>query len=302
MAGLSIVMAGSSGFLGSHLRAELDRRGHRVTRLVRRPAAADDESTWDPYADELDPDLIAGADVVVNLAGAPTVGNPHSRKWARELRESRLRTTGLLSETIAAAARAGGAPAFVAANAVGWYGDHGPAVLTEDADTRGHSMMTALCRDWQAATGPAVAAGARVVVLRTAPVMDRRIAPLKQLRLLYLAGAGGRVGSGRQHMPMVSLRDWVAATSYLIEHRTASGPVNVCCTTTPTNAEFTDALAKALHRPSFATVPAPVLKVAAGPLSPELLSSMNLRPQALLDLGYEPADPDVIAVLASGLS
>ncbi|MDZ5622356.1 TIGR01777 family oxidoreductase [Nocardioides sp. HM23] len=296
---LHVVMAGSSGFLGTHLREELERRGHRVTALVRRPAAGPDESRWDPDAGEVDRDLVASADVVVNLAGSPTIGNPHSKKWSTALRHSRVRTTGLLAEAVAAAPQP---PYFVAGNAVGWYGDHGAAVLTEAADSRGHTLMIDVCRDWQAAARPAVDAGGRVVVLRTSPIMDKSSAPLQQLRLLFKAGLGGRLGNGRQHMPMISLRDWVGATSYLVEQTTADGPVNLSCVTTPTNAEFTEALAQWLHRPAVATVPAPVLKVAGGRLSPELLGSMNIRPQALLDLGYEFADPDVSAVLASGLS
>ena len=103
-------------------------------------------------------------------------------------------------------------------------------------------------------------------------------------------------------MPMISLRDWVGAAAYLTEHPTADGPANLCCVDTPTNAEFTRVLADSLHRPAFAAVPAPIIKVAAGRVSPELLGSMNTRPQALLDLGYEFEDPDVNAVLASGLS
>ncbi len=193
-------------------------------------------------------------------------------------------------------------PYFVAGNAVAWYGDHGSAALTEAADSRGHSLMTDVCRDWQAAAQPAVDAGGRVVFLRTTPIMDRSSAPLQQLRLLFKAGLGGRLSSGRQHMPMISLRDWVGATSFLVEHPTAEGPVNLCCVSTPTNEEFTEALARQLHRPAIATVPGPVLKIAAGRLAPEVLGSLNVRPQALLDLGYEFADPDVDAVLASGLS
>ena len=299
MGAMSIVMAGSSGFLGTHLRKELERRGHRVTALVRRPTDLPDESSWDPDAGDVDEKLVASADVVVNLAGSPTIGNPHSRKWSTALHDSRVNTTTVLAEAIAAAPEP---PYFVAGNAVAWYGDHGPAELTEAADSRGHSLMTDVCRDWQAAAQPAVDAGGRVVFLRTTPIMDRSSAPLQQLRLLFKAGLGGRLSSGRQHMPMISLRDWVGATSYLVEHPTAEGPMNLCCVSTPTNEEFTEALAKRLHRPAIATVPGPVLKVAAGRLAPEVLGSLNVRPQALLDLGYEFADPDVDAVLASGLS
>ncbi|KAA1426484.1 TIGR01777 family oxidoreductase [Nocardioides antri] len=297
--GLHVVMAGSSGFLGTHLTAELDRRGHSVTALVRRPSERPDESSWDPYEGKVDRALVAGADLVVNLAGSPTLGNPHSQKWATALRESRVRTTEVLAGAIAAAPEP---PAFLAGNAVAWYGDHGPAQLTEAADSRGHSLMTSVCREWQAAAQPAVDAGARVVFLRTSPIMDRSAPPLQQLRLLFKAGLGGRIGSGRQHMPMISLGDWVGAAAYLAEHPIVSGPVNMTCVETPTNAEFTRALASALHRPAFATVPGPVIKLGAGRAASELLGSLNTRPQALLDLGYQFADPDVTAVLASGLS
>jgi hypothetical protein len=296
---LHVVMAGSSGFLGTHLREELEQRGHRVTSLVRRSAELADESRWDPAGGQVDGDLVASADVVVNLAGSPTLGNPRSGRWSRALHDSRVQTTRTLADAVAAAPDP---PLFLAGNAVAWYGDHGSAVLTEAADTRGHTLMTTVCRDWQAAARPAIDAGARVVFLRTAPVMDTSSAPLKQLRLLFKAGLGGRLGNGRQHMPMISLRDWVGAAAYLAEHPTASGPVNMCCVRTPTNAEFTRALAEALHRPALATVPGPVIRVAAGRVAPEVLGSLNTRPDALIELGYEFADPDVTAVLASGLS
>lgn len=295
---LAIVLAGGSGFLGSHLRDALETRGHTVTSLVRRPARTG-ESTWDPYADALDRDLVAAADVVVNLAGSPTAGNPHSKKWARDLRQSRVTTTRVLAEAIAAAEAP---PAFLAGNGISYYGDHGDQVLTEASDTRGHALLTDVTREWQAAADPAVDAGSRVCVLRTAPVMDHRAAPLKQLRLLFKAGLGGRLGSGRQHMAMISLRDWVGGVVHLAEHESASGPFNLCCVETPTNAEFTKALGAALSRPSFVAAPGPVLKVAAGEMGPELLGSLNVRPAALQAAGYTFLDPDVHAVVASGLA
>jgi uncharacterized protein (TIGR01777 family) len=299
MASLSIVLAGGSGFLGTHLREELLRRGHTVTTLVRRTAAGPAESTWDPYAGQVDRELVATADVVVNLAGSPTAGNPHSAKWARELRESRVTTTRVLAEAIAAAETP---PAFLAGNGISYYGDHGSQVLTESSDSRGHALLTQVTREWQAAADPAVAAGARVCILRTSPVMDRRAAPLKQLRLLFRTGLGARLGDGRQHMAMISLRDWVGAVAHLAEHPTASGAFNLCCAETPTNGEFTKALAQALSRPAFALVPKPLLKVGAGEMAPELLGSLNVRPAALEAAGYEIQDRDVHAVLRTGLA
>jgi uncharacterized protein (TIGR01777 family) len=237
--------------------------------------------------------------VVVNLAGAPLIGNPHSKSWAEAVRTSRVATTSTIATTIAAVAEP---PALVNASGVSWYGDHGSAVLTESSDSRGHALLTRVCREWEAAAQPAIGAGARVVLLRTAPVQDRTNPPLQQQRLQFKAGLGGRLGNGHQHTPLISRRDWVGAVAFLVEHPTASGPVNLCSPTTPTNADFTRTLAGLVHRPAFFAVPSPVLKVAAGAMSDEVLGSMNLRPQALLDLGYQFEDPDVAAVLATGLS
>lgn len=295
----TVVIAGASGFLGRHLSERLVERGHSVIALARRPTSAPDESSWDPYAGVYERDVIERADVVVNLAGAPTIGNPHSRKWARELRESRLTTTRVLAEAIADSTRR---PAYLAGNAIAWYGDHGDEVVTEASDSRGDSMMTSLCRDWQAAAGPAADAGARVCFLRTAPVMDRSAAPLKQLRLLTKLGLGARLGDGRQRMAMISLRDWVGGAVHLVEHDEVSGPVNLCCPTTPTNAEFTEALARTLDRKALLVAPGFAVKAGAGPVAGEVLGSIDLRPGVLEDSGYTFSDRTVHEVVRAGLA
>ncbi len=296
---MHVVVGGASGFLGRHLIEALRAQGHTTTSLVRREATADDESRWDPASGQVDAQVVEDADVVVNVAGSPTIGNPYSKRWARNLRESRVTTTATLAEAIAAAERK---PAFLAGNAIAVYGDHGDAQVTEAGDSRGHTLMTEVTRVWEAAAQPAVDSGARVCVLRTSPVMDRESEPLNLLRRLFRLGLGGKVGAGGQYFPMVSLRDWLAAVVHLAEHPELSGRFNLCCPQTPTNAEFTRALAGAVGRPAFIPVPSPAIRLGAGPLAPELLGSVNLVPQALLDAGFEFHDRDVTAVIAAGLA
>jgi uncharacterized protein (TIGR01777 family) len=269
-----------------------------VTGLTRRPDPGPGEVTWDPYAGSLDQGVVEAADVVVNLAGSRLFGIPQTQKWQRALHDSRVVTTRVLAEAIARADRP---PAFLANNATAYYGDHGEEVVTEASESHGDAFMTRVTRDWQAAADPAVEAGARVCVLRTAPVLARGGDTMRILTPLFRLGLGTRLGDGGQRFPVVSMRDFVGAATLLLEHDTASGPFNVCCPETPTNAEFTEAFARTVHRPAFLAVPRRVLALGAGPAAPELLRSMDLRPAALLELGYRFEDPDAAAVMASAL-
>ncbi len=296
---MRVIIAGASGFLGTHLTEHLRVHGHEVTTLVRRAPESPRESQWNPASGAVDGELIAQAHAVVNLAGASVAGNPHSKAWADEVLSSRVSTTSVLAEAIAAAERP---PAFLAGNGISFYGDHGTMPVTEESDSRGQALLTRVAREWEAAANPAREAGARVCVLRTAPVMDRTSPPLKQLRLLFRSGLGARLGSGEQYFPMISLRDWIGAVSYLIESRDVSGSFNLCCPSTPTNAEFTRVLAKAVGRRAFLAAPAAVIRVAAGDMAPELLGSVNARPAALERAGYDFEDEDVREVLAAALA
>lgn len=296
---MQIVMAGASGLLGTALAERFRASGHEVTRLVRRPTSAPDESTWDPDAGTVDRSVIEAADVVVNTAGRPLVGNVHSSKWEREVLDSRVRTTGTLAAAIAAA---GTTPAYLVSNGIAYYGDHGDQVVTEDSPSLGDGFLTRVTREWQAAADPAAEAGARVCVLRTAPVATRSN-PLYRMQLpLFRLGLGTRMGNGRQYTPLISLRDWVGAVAHLAEHESASGAFNLCCPVTPTNPETTTALAHAVRRPAFLAAPSPILRVAAGPMAPEVLNSVNLRPAALVREGYTFQDAGVREVFATMLS
>lgn len=295
---MRIVIAGSSGYLGRELTTRLRTDGHEVIRLVRRPPGAADERQWDPHVGALGTEVVDGVDVVVNLCGSPLLGIPYSPAYQRRLRDSRVTPTRLLAEAIARSERPA---AMVNANGSSGYGDHGCDEVTEDSERRGQEPLARIGREWEDAATPAREAGARVCVMRTAPVMTRGSEAMRFLVPLFRLGLGARLSSGRQYFPIVSQRDRLEATIFLIESSMAAGPFNVCCPVTPTNAEFTDELAAALHRRVFLGVPAPILRAGAGPMAGELLRSMNLRPAALEAAGHPFRDRDVRAVLAGAL-
>lgn len=295
---MRFLVAGGSGFLGSHLTGHLRGRGHNVTVLTRSTTTSAGQATWDPSAGSVEQTLIDDADVVVNVVGSPLFGNPHTRGWRERMLSSRVTSTRVLAQAIARADRP---PAFLAGNGSSYYGDHGDHPVTEESQSRGEAFMTHVTREWQVAADPAVAAGARVCILRTAPVMTRGGEAMRVLVPLFRLALGARLGDGRQFFPLVSLRDWVGAVTMLAEHDSASGPVNICCPETPTNAEFTREFARLVGRPAFLFAPAPLLRLAAGPAAPELLRSLRLMPHALNELGYEFRDRDVTSALAAGL-
>ena len=190
---------------------------------------------------------------MVNLAGTPTIGNPHSKKWARNLRESRVTTTRVLAEAIASSDRK---PAFLAGNAIAWYGDHGDEVVTEQTESTGNSLLTQVTREWQGAAGPAVDAGARVCFLRTSPLMDRRPPRSSSCGCSSSSGCGARLGDGKQRMAMISLRDWVGggrAPGRARRRRRSGQPVLPA--DADQRASSREALAEALDRKAFLAGP-----------------------------------------------
>jgi hypothetical protein len=296
---MRVVIAGASGFLGTAWRDHLARQGHEVVRLVRGEALSANESQWDPYAGRVEPEVIASADVVACLSGSPLAGNPHSARYRATLRASRVRSTATLAEAIARSERK---PAFLAQNGTSFYGDRGDEVLTEDSETAAGSLLTDITRDWQAATGPAAEAGARVCVMRTGPTLHRRAQAFRLIRTAFLTGLAGPLGDGRQYFPIISLNDWLRAATFLAVRDESRGVYNFSMPEPCTNAEFTAALGERLHRPTRLRVPATPLRAVTGRLSGELLGSARVVPARLQAEGFIFEQPDLDSVLTYALS
>lgn len=295
---MRILLAGASGFLGSSLRATLEAQGHETRRLVRRPPSGDDEHQWDPYADSLPDAALEGVDAIVNLAGAPIAHWPWTESYRRTLVESRLRTTRTI---VAAIGRQPTPPALVNASAIGAYGkDRGDEELGEDA-TRGAGFLAELVESWEHEALTAEPLGSRVVLVRTAVVLDRRGGALRLMLRPFRFGLGARLGNGRQWFSTISLDDYCRAVAMLVANTEARGVFNLSAPEPGTNADLTRLLGRVLHRPALLAVPAFVLKAGLGDLSSELLGSLRVVPERLLDHGFRFEHPTLESQLRATL-
>ncbi|NMO53046.1 TIGR01777 family protein [Actinoplanes sp. TBRC 11911] len=297
---MRILMAGASGFLGTRLAARLTDAGHDITRLVRRPAQKPDEATWRPGQNQLDPALVAGADAVINLAGASIGHWRWTPGYKRLLRSSRVDTTATIAGVIKQLPAEDRPRTLLQASAVGWYGDTGDRTVTEEAPA-GRTFLADLCRVWEAAARPAEDAGTRVVLLRTAPAISREGSLIKPLLLPFKFGAGARIGSGRQWMAWIAVDDWLTAAEFLLDRDSIAGPVNLVAAEPCTNAEFTKAFGRAVHRPAVLSVPTVVLDVALGELAGEAKQSQRVRAGVLERAGFEWAYPDIESAMFAAL-
>ena len=297
---MRVAVTGSSGLIGTALAGALRQDGHEVIPLVRRPPGPG-EIRWDPQAagGGLSPGALDGVDAVVHLSGAPIAGGRWTAARKQKLRASRVQSTQALVTAIAAAKSP--PQVLLSGSAVGWYGDTGDRAVDETAPA-GTGFLASLVRDWESAARPARDAGVRVVNLRSGVVLSRRGGLLGLLTPLFRAGLGARMGSGSQFLSWISLTDHVAAVRFLLGQAGIDGPVNLTAPAPVTNAVFTAALARALHRPALLWVPAPALQLGAGEMSSELLGSTRALPRRLTEAGFVFRYPAIAAALAAELA
>ena len=280
---MKILVTGASGLVGRALVPLLTAEGHEAARLVRSAPGAGDVP-WDPDAGTLGAEALEGFDGVVHLAGENIASGRWNTEKKRRIRESRVRGTRLLSETLAALERP--PRVLVSASAVGFYGDRGEEELTE-ASPAGTGFLSEVCREWEAATEAAEGKGVRVVHARLGIVLSRRGGALAKMLTPFRLGVGGVIGNGRQYMSWVTLDDAAAALGHLLAADTVMGPVNVVAPAPVTNREFTATLGRVLRRPVVFPVPGFMARLAFGEMVEALLlASARVKPEKLLDSGY----------------
>lgn len=284
---MRVLVAGSSGLVGTALVMHLREAGHDVVRLVRRAPRSDGEVAWDPVAGALDPSEVAACDAVVDLAGVNVATRPLTEARKREIVASRVQTAGLLSRTLAdLAARQDRPPAvLLQASGIGAYGDRGDDLLRED-EPLGDTFFAGVVRRWEAATAPAQDAGVRVVHLRTGIVLSAHGGAAAPLLLPLRAGVATRLGSGRQYWSWISLLDEVRAITHLLT-APVHGPANLAAAA-DRHGDLVAALRDAWGAHVTLPVPAPLLRVALRDFSSEVLGSINADPAVLRASGFVP--------------
>lgn len=278
-----ILISGASGLIGNAIIPILRSRGHEVKTLVRREPGQN-EIYWNPSNGELNISEIEGFDVVIHLAGENIAEGRWNKAKKESILESRTLGTRLISGALADLDRK--PSLLISASAVGYYGDSND-IEVKEGDKAGNLFISEICKEWEKAAEPAEKAGIRTVFSRFGIVLSPKGGALSKLLTPFMFGAGGKIGSGRQYMPWVSIEDAVMAIIYIIDNENIEGPVNIVGPNITTNSEFTNVLAKVLKRPALFPVPALVVKTVFGQMGRELLlSGARVRPEKLLNGGY----------------
>ncbi|MBN2160872.1 MAG: TIGR01777 family oxidoreductase [Spirochaetes bacterium] len=279
---LKIAVTGAGGMIGRNLVPLLTTRGHDVTVLSRGPSSPGGPS-WDPHRSSVDYSFY-GTDAVVHLAGEPLGRSPWTPTKKRAILESRVAGTRLLAETLAAMDKP--PSSFLCASAIGYYGDRGDDIMTED-DEQGRDFISALCAEWEKAALPAVERGIRVVFLRIGIALHPAGGALKGFLAPARLGLAGPIGTGRQFISWISMEDLIGAIDHILVHNDIRGPVNLVAPSPARNVDFIRSLGRVLRRPAFLAVPAAAVRVALGQMGRELLlSSTRVSPQKLIDSGF----------------
>jgi uncharacterized protein (TIGR01777 family) len=302
---MKILVAGSSGLVGTALVGTLAREGHTVCRLVRPQSLSTMDAktgfdvAWNPATGELGGAGV-GPDAVVNLAGASIADGRWTTARKNLLRTSRIDSTRALVEALA---KMNARPSvLVSASAIGIYGNRADETLTEESNP-GSDFLAGLTREWEAEALKAEALGIRVVLARFGIILARDGGALPKMLLPFKFGAGGRIGNGQQWMSWIALEDVVGILRYALVNRAIRGALNVVAPKAVQNLEFTKVLARAMHRPALFPAPAFALRLALGEMADALLlSSQRVLPQRLQQLGFHFQNDDLAATLEAILA
>ena len=278
---MKVLISGARGLIATELIAQLKALGHTPISLVRSRPAGENEIFIDAKTGDFDAASMEEIDAVVNLAGATTGRIPWTKRYMREIVDSRIETTKVL---VAAINQAKNKPkVLVSGSASGIYGDRGDELLTETSG-RGDGFLADLAHSWEE---EANRAQTRIVNLRTTMVFSKRLGALGKLLPLIKLGIGGPLGSGKQWWAWITVEDQARAIIHLIESN-ESGAFNITAPEPATCEQIIRGLGKALHRPTILKVPAWAMRLLVGVAADELLlCSQKMSAEKLLGTGFK---------------
>ncbi|NEX62118.1 TIGR01777 family oxidoreductase [Noviherbaspirillum galbum] len=301
---MRILLTGGTGLIGRALCGLWQSQGHELIVWSRRPEqvpALCSGARGVGRLEELENSGSASAlDAVVNLAGAPIADKPWTSAQRTLLRKSRVALTKELVDWLGRQAHR--PRLLISGSAVGWYGDCGERMIDEPSRQGTTDFGSELCGEWEREALRAEPLGMRVVLLRTAPVLAPQGGMLEKLRLPFSLGLGGRLGSGNQWMPWIHIDDLTRLIDHVLQSDDCRGVFNACSPAPATNAEFTRALARALHRPAVLRVPAWALRMALGEMSVLLLTGQRAVPMRAIKRGFKFQHPILKEALAELLA
>jgi len=295
---MKLVITGSSGLIGSALVREAEKNQIEVVKLVRRAPKDKSEVQWDPNRAILDLDAIEKSTAIVHLAGAGVGDRRWTKKYKKEILNSRVKTTETLANAIVNLRNP--PSVFVSGSAMGYYGDTGDLAVDENASL-GEGFLSDVVFNWEYAAQRVRNNNIRVVHPRTGLVMSKRGGLLRKVLPLFRLGLGGKLGNGKQYWSYISLEDEIRAIFKLIDDVRLTGGVNLTNPNPVTNLEFTKALSSVVNKPAFFHVPAIALKIALGEFSVEALGSSRVLPSKFKAAGFKFNQPDILSALNSAI-
>lgn len=298
---MRIFITGGTGLIGTRLVRRLRQRHDDVLVLTRRANETRERLGADCTIVEGDPtqagewiSAVDNCDAVINLAGE----NIFHHRWSEDvkalIRDSRVKSTDNVVQALAKRSRSSSASqsVLINASAVGIYGPHGDETITED-DPPGNDFLARCCTDWEQAARLAESLGVRVAMIRTGVVLDKAGGALAQMLTPFKFFVGGPVGSGRQWMSWIHHEDLVGIYMLALDDASAVGPINGTAPSPVTNKEFSHALGKALHRPSFLPTPKFALRLMLGEVANVVTTGQRVLPAKATRLGYPFRFPDI---------
>jgi hypothetical protein len=303
---MRVFVTGGTGLVGSRLVKKLLERGDKPVVLTRRYSHA--RQALGPNVDlaEGDPmqpgewmQKVEDCDGVIHLAGENVFARRWNAAFKQLLVDSRVKSTANVAEALRRKPKRGdGSPkVLVNASAIGIYGPRGDEEVTEETPP-GHDFLSNLCVEWERAARAVESAGVRCVQVRVGVVLDREGGALAKLITPFKLFGGGPVGTGRQYMAWIHHEDLVGLFLFALDNASCSGPMNGTAPQPLTNAEFSKALGKAMHRPSFVWTPGFALKLLLGEGAEIVLNGQRVVPKKALSLGYQFRYPQLDAALA----